>query len=609
MISLRWIKKVLAMKSKLFAYILLFPLVSMVCLKSLAQENASPLQVKIQELYVGILGRAADWPGMEYWENQINAGVFTLENTRAAFTDPVQTEYTEIYGGLSNTQLVTATYENFLERAPEQAGLLYWVGELDAGRVNPDQMINAVINAVQDPNATGEAAARDLATLENKIAAAVFFTERTRDYTFDAAYRGMARAVVASVSDDEATLSQSKAMTDGYVGNDFRVNTTNAGNNSAGSSAQAPGGGVILIVWVTYDENYKKGDIFAQRYDSSGIALGGEFQVSSVAGADRPVVTALGDDRFMVVWASYDQNYNGDIFAQILDLNGAAIGEEFQVNSGSAGNQWQNVIASLEDGGVVVAWKSSNYEGASPDGDGSGVFAQRFDFSGVTVGTEFQVNTTTTLDQTSPAVAGLVDGGFVIAWTDGDCCGGGDGRDGSLQGVVFQRYGASGAKLGGEVQANSTTLGGQFFPSVSTFDSGGFVVTWDADGSDQDDFGYYWADAYGQIFDAGGAKVGTEFQVNVVTEGEQSQGGTAVLKAGSFVTVWDSDGDGPNNTFARLFDELGGPLGGGVQVNSTLGITYFSRPTALQSGGFIVTWVRDGNILARLFDASGGSGP
>ena len=181
-------------------------------------EPPTTLEIKIQELYVGILGRGADSSGLAYWVDQISKGTFTLEDTRAAFTDPAQTEYTEIYGGLNNFQLVEATYENFLERAPDQAGLVYWVGELDAGRVNPDQMINAIINAVKDPNATGEIAARDMATLANKIEAAIYFTEKTVEYTFDAVYREMARAVVANVTDAADTLAQAKAMTDEYVG-------------------------------------------------------------------------------------------------------------------------------------------------------------------------------------------------------------------------------------------------------------------------------------------------------------------------------------------------------------------------------------------------------
>jgi hypothetical protein len=183
------------------------------------EPTPSVIEIKIHELYVGILGRAADRPGMDYWLDEINSGTLTLENTRASFTHPDQAEYTEIYGGLDNSQLVTATYENFLERAPEFAGLQYWVEELDNSRVNPDQMINAVINAVRDTDATGEQVAKDLATLENKIEAAQYFTAQTQEYSFDAAYREMARAVVASVTDDPETLAQAKAMVDEYVGN------------------------------------------------------------------------------------------------------------------------------------------------------------------------------------------------------------------------------------------------------------------------------------------------------------------------------------------------------------------------------------------------------
>jgi glucose/arabinose dehydrogenase len=174
---------------------------------------------KLQELYVGILGRAADYPGLDYWRDQISSGTLSLENTRASFAHPDQSEYTEIYGGLDNTQLVTAIYENFLERAPELAGLQYWVDELDNGRVNADQMINAVINAVRDPSATSEESAIDLAVLDNKILAARYFTVQTKEFTFDMSVREAAQAAVADVTDDPETVIQAKAMIDEYVGN------------------------------------------------------------------------------------------------------------------------------------------------------------------------------------------------------------------------------------------------------------------------------------------------------------------------------------------------------------------------------------------------------
>jgi hypothetical protein len=182
-------------------------------------ESPTLLEVKIYELYVGILGRAADQPGMDYWVDQISNGPFTLENVRASFTNPDQSEYTEIYAGLGNTQLVSAVYQNFLERLPEVAGLLYWMNELDNNRINPDQMINAVINAVQNPEATNEGAADDSETLHNKIEAAAYFTAKTRAYIFDATAREAARAAVADVNHELESLEYSKEMTDAFVSN------------------------------------------------------------------------------------------------------------------------------------------------------------------------------------------------------------------------------------------------------------------------------------------------------------------------------------------------------------------------------------------------------
>jgi hypothetical protein len=213
------------MKKNLFACLLLLALLNLGSQQSLAQDNASPLQVTIQELYIGILGRAADWPGMVYWDDQINAGGFTLENTRAAFTDPAQLEYTEIYGGLDFTQLVIAIYENFLERAPDGPGLDYWVEELTMGRVNADQMINAIINAVREGMSRDRSRdsrrtpSRDFIVLENKIAAALYFTEKTKEYTFDGSVREAARAAVADVTDAPDSLTASMALTDSYTGN------------------------------------------------------------------------------------------------------------------------------------------------------------------------------------------------------------------------------------------------------------------------------------------------------------------------------------------------------------------------------------------------------
>jgi Ca2+-binding RTX toxin-like protein len=80
----------------------------------------------------------------------------------------------------------------------------------------------------------------------------------------------------------------------------------------------------------------------------------------------------------------------------------------------------------LADGTFVAVWNSE-----FQDGDGWGVYAQRFDAALQTIGSEFRVNDTTDGDQLTPQVAALSDGGFVITW--------GNDRD-----VYAKRYDSNG---------------------------------------------------------------------------------------------------------------------------------------------------------------------
>jgi Ca2+-binding RTX toxin-like protein len=96
-----------------------------------------------------------------------------------------------------------------------------------------------------------------------------------------------------------------------------------------------------------------------------------------------------------------------------------------------------------------------------------GVYGQRFNASGVKVGTEFQVNTTSHDSQQQPTVAGLTDGGFVVSWE-------GQYQDGNQQGIfqngtasteiIMQRYDVNGIALGNSFAGGSgndtITIGG-----------------------------------------------------------------------------------------------------------------------------------------------------
>jgi hypothetical protein len=103
------------------------------------------------------------------------------------------------------------------------------------------------------------------------------------------------------------------------------------------------------------------------------------------------------------------------VVGQLFDSSGAALGGEFQVNTYTTNVQAAQVIAIDGDGDFVVAWES-----IGQDGSGSGVFGQRYDSAGTALGAEFQVNTYTTNTQGYPALAADADGNL---WSCGPVSG------------------------------------------------------------------------------------------------------------------------------------------------------------------------------------------
>lgn len=233
---------------------------------------------------------------------------------------------------------------------------------------------------------------------------------------------------------------------------------------------------------------------------------------------------ALGN--FVVVWQSRFQDGDGEgIFGQRFGPTGAPVGVEFQVNTHTISHQSHPDVAVDGQGGFVVVWRSE-----SQDGDSAGIFGQRFDPTGAPDGPEFQINTYSLYDQVRPAVATNESGNFAVAWESYR-------QDGSLYGVFGQRFDDTGGPLGDEFQVNSFTDADQFFPSVAMDGSGRFVVMWES--AEQDGSGY---GIIGQSFDSSGERIGGEFQANTYTEDFQFDPSIAMNASGDFVVVWVSGG-------------------------------------------------------------------
>jgi Ca2+-binding RTX toxin-like protein len=90
-----------------------------------------PLAAQAYRLYQAAFGRQPDEGGLGFWLAQLDKGM-SMATVAQAFLSSA--ESLTLYGANpSNQQLVTTIYQNVLHRAPDQAGLDFWVKAMNAG--------------------------------------------------------------------------------------------------------------------------------------------------------------------------------------------------------------------------------------------------------------------------------------------------------------------------------------------------------------------------------------------------------------------------------------------------------------------------------------------
>jgi hypothetical protein len=380
------------------------------------------------------------------------------------------------------------------------------------------------------------------------------------------------------------------------VGSEFQVNTYTTGHQLYPSVAVASDGDFV-VVWHSNGSAGSDTSFFSiqgQRYDASGNALGGEFQVNTYTTyrQDLPSVAVDAGGDFVVVWGS-DGSAGSDtsgrsVQGQRYDASGNPVGVEFQVNTYTTDDQMYASAAVDADGDFVVVWNSDGSAGS--DTDTWSIQGQRYDASGNVVGAEFQVNTYTTDDQWVPSVAVDADGDFVVVWYSN----GSAGSDTSSYSIQGQRYDASGNPVGAEFQVNTYTNSFQTDPSVAMSADEGFVIAWH--GGDQDE-----GSIQSQRYDASGNALGGEFQVNTYTTLSQSHASVAIDADGGFVVVWTSRGSTGNDTSfysiqGQRYDASGNAVGAQFQINTFTTLVQISPSVAVNvDGDFVVVWDSDGS--------------
>ncbi|MFS0517929.1 beta strand repeat-containing protein, partial [Nostoc sp. UIC 10607] len=366
-------------------------------------------------------------------------------------------------------------------------------------------------------------------------------------------------------------------------GSEFRVNNTITGNQFNPTIAMDADGDFV-ISWTSNGQDGDGFGIYAQRYNSSGVAQGSEFRVNDTItdSQSNPTIAMDADGDFVISWTSNGQDGDGfGIYAQRYNSTGVAQGSEFRVNDTIIGFQNNSTIAMDADGDFVISWQSY-YQ----DGSGYGIYAQRYNSSGVAQGSEFQVNTTITDSQYNPTIAMDADGDFVISWTS-------NGQDGSGYGIYAKRYNSAGVAQGSEFQVNTTIIGNQSNPTIAMDEVGNFVISWTSSGQDGSGDGIY-----AQRYSSAGVAIGGEFKVNTIITGNQSNSTVAMNAGGDFLISWTSDGQDESGSgiYAQLNINAGVPPT--ITSGSGSALAYTENATTAIDSGITVSDVDSDNLAS-----------
>jgi len=321
---------------------------------------------------------------------------------------------------------------------------------------------------------------------------------------------------------------------------------------------------------------------------SSSVA---EFRVNSYTTSFQRDVDIAMDaaGSFVVVWDSYGQDGDsGGIFGQRFGADGNSIGSEFQINTGTTGNQKVPAVAMNAVGNFVVVWRG-------PGEDQNDIFAQRFDANGQVIGDEFQVNSNTVDEQLCPSVAMDNDGKFIIVWESVNT------PQEGMRAICAQSYDSSGQPLGSQIRVNDQNCACRY-PDVALSNSGQAIVVW----IEQSATHSIWS----RHFPADGNQ-----PVLLSKKINESPNFTSLTRpsiyidsAGNYIIAWDGHSQNHNEddvyirsyhwTHAPWHDQyLASNTEPGAQRNPTVAMN--------DTGEFVVLWEGDSNIEGMKRDISG----
>jgi len=156
-------------------------------------------------------------------------------------------------------------------------------------------------------------------------------------------------------------------------GNNIKVNGDTEDTHQSSPAVSVDKNGNFVIVWM--DNRNGEYDIYCQRYNSNGEAQGNNIKVNDDINnsyQESPVIAIDESGKIIIIWSD-NRNGNSDIYGQRYNSSGEAIGNNFRINHMEEGNKGLPDVA-LKNGRIYSTWHF--FEGSQNDG----IWANVLDF-------------------------------------------------------------------------------------------------------------------------------------------------------------------------------------------------------------------------------------
>ncbi|GEM_PF-6915306 len=243
----------------------------------------------VAKLYVAFFNRAPDAAGLEYWVNKVEKDGWSLEQISQSFFD--QDETKEKYPDtLTTAQFINAIYNNLFGRDADDEGLVYWAKEIDSGNIPRSEMIIAVVNGAQDTSL-----GKDKTILENKAEVALDFADSGLNDL------EKAKSIMENITADPSTVESAKTQIQIWDDALHSFSLTNEKDTIKGTDAKD-------TITGTFD-NFQAGDTIDGKdgYDTLKLTgINGTTGQATVKNVEKLVLGVTGESH--INFADFDKS-------------------------------------------------------------------------------------------------------------------------------------------------------------------------------------------------------------------------------------------------------------------------------------------------------------